>query len=251
MKPLLVANWKMNASLPFLEAFAEELMTFSSLGALADWVVCPPYPYLSEVRKNLQPLPVQLGAQDVSAFMSGAFTGDVSAAMLSEFGCSYVIVGHSERRCGIGETSELCAKKLQAALAQGLMGIYCIGESLEQRQKNTWRDSLKTQLQPVLSLSESDWQSVVIAYEPVWAIGSGQAATLEQIHEVHAFVRSLISQLHQTLAQSVKILYGGSVSPDNAGQLFADREVNGFLIGGASLKADSFYNIGVACSRSC
>ncbi len=250
-KPVLIANWKMNKTQADVYDFFDAMKSFSGWDEIAEWVICPPSLYLNSCFEPCGLFNISLGGQDVSAYEEGAYTGDVSATMLHNLGCTFVIIGHSERRHYVGESTELCMEKIQQALRVELTPVYCIGESFEQRQEGRWKQCLLEQLSPLLSMPEKSVGKCMIAYEPVWAIGTGQAATLQQIEEVHAFIRSLINESHQTLAKTTKILYGGSVKPESARALFAAQGVDGFLIGGASLEVDSFYNIGVACSHSC
>lgn len=248
--PLLIANWKMNANTVFVDKFLADMAHCDAWSGLADWVICPPFPYLLRFGDSLKSFGVALGGQDVSAHSQGAYTGDVAADMLKDVGCAFVIIGHSERRQWLGETSLHCYEKIQTSLQAGLTPIYCVGESYEQRCANQLRICLKEQLGVLNKLSVQELSQCVLAYEPVWAIGTGEVASIEQINAAHAEIRAIISEFDQGLAETTKILYGGSVKPENASALFDSNQVNGFLVGGASLEADSFYNIGIACSRS-
>jgi len=236
-RKLVVGNWKMNGSRAANGALLSEL-----LGAGAwpcDAAVCAPFPYLAQVSEALTGSAVAWGAQDCSAHAAGAFTGEVSAAMLAEFGCRYVIVGHSERRALHAESDQLVADKAQAALAQGLTPIVCVGETLAQREAGETDAVVKRQLSTVIRTLAHCISQVVVAYEPVWAIGTGRTATPEQAQAVHAVLRA---QLHAATEHSgaMQILYGGSVKADNAATLFAQSDIDGGLIGGAALKAADF-----------
>jgi len=203
--------------------------------------VCPPYPYLPQVQQLLSGSGVAWGAQDVSQFESGAYTGEVSGAMLVDFGCRYVIVGHSERRTLFGDTNTLVAQKYAAALNAGLTPIVCVGETLEQREAGSTEPTVAAQLDAVTELAGvQSFAHAVIAYEPVWAIGTGRTATPEQAQAVHAFIRRRLGEQDTTVADCVQILYGGSVKGANAAELFAMADIDGGLIGGAALVADEF-----------
>lgn len=208
-------------------------------------VVCPPFISLHAVKEMLAGSRIGLGAQNVYWEKSGAFTGEVSAPMLKSVGCTYVIIGHSERRTYFGETDETVNKRIFAALAEGLKPIVCIGETLEEREAGKTFEVIKRQVEGGLAnLSVEQMATVVIAYEPVWAIGTGKTATPAQAQEVHAFIRKLLNDIFgQTTAEATRIQYGGSVKPDNAAELMAQPDIDGALVGGASLKADSFEKI--------
>lgn len=209
-----------------------------------DSVVCPPFVYLPEAARQLRGSAVKLGAQDVCAESQGAYTGEVSAAMLHDVGCEYVIVGHSERRSLYGEDDVLVARKFAAALSQGLIPILCLGEQLAERESGATRDVVGRQLEAVVSLTGiAGFAGAVIAYEPVWAIGTGRTASPEQAQEVHAFIRQRLAERDAKIADALPILYGGSVKAGNARELFAQPDVDGGLIGGASLKAEEFLSI--------
>jgi triosephosphate isomerase len=236
-KKLVVGNWKMNGA---RVANAELLDGLKSAGPMDAMVaVCAPFPYLADVALALHATPIAWGAQDCSAHESGAFTGEVSAAMLAEFGCRYVIVGHSERRALHGESDQLVADKAKAALAHGLVPIVCVGETLAEREDNQTEGVVKRQLSAVIHTLAHCVPQIVVAYEPVWAIGTGKTASPEQAQAVHALLRA---QLHAATPKSadMQILYGGSVKADNAAVLFAQADIDGGLIGGASLKAADF-----------
>jgi triosephosphate isomerase len=212
----------------------------------AELAVCVPAPYLAQVQSVLGGSPVRWGAQDVSAQERGAFTGEVSAEMLLEFGCSYVIVGHSERRSYHAESDELVAQKAQRALASGLTPIVCFGETLEEREQGATDAVVSRQLAPVLDAMRTQLASMVIAYEPVWAIGTGKTATPEMAQQVHARIRAMLAERDAESAQQVRVLYGGSMKPDNAKDLLAMPDIDGGLIGGASLNASDFLAIAQA-----
>ena len=236
-RKLVVGNWKMNGN---RLANAELLAGLDEAGPFtADVAVCAPFPYLSEVALTLQGKRVGWGAQDCSAHESGAYTGEVSAAMLAEFGCKYVIVGHSERRAYHAESDQLVADKAKIALAHHLIPIVCVGETLAEREAERTDAVVKRQMSAVVHTLGHCISQIVVAYEPVWAIGTGRTATPEQAQAVHALLRT---QLHAATPKSheMQILYGGSVKPDNAATLFSQPDIDGGLIGGASLKAADF-----------
>jgi len=235
MKKLIAGNWKMNGDFDMASDFDEAMTNAPSH---VEWLLCPPLPYLP----NIQNCP--RGAQDCSAQDNGAYTGDVSAAILADIGCDYCIVGHSERRQYHKETSESVKEKSEQLLNHDITAIICIGETAKQREDGQAFHVVKTQI--TQSLPEgANAQNVVIAYEPVWAIGTGQAATIDDIQSMHNQIRDLLKSLLDTGAE-MRILYGGSVKPDNATELLNIDNVNGALIGGASLKHDDFLAIGNA-----
>ena len=244
-RKLVVGNWKMNGS----RAANAELL--AGINAAGPWdagvAVCAPFPYLADVALSLQGSRIQWGAQDCSAHEPGAYTGEVSAAMLAEFGCHYVIVGHSERRAYHAESDQLVADKAKTALAHKLTPIVCVGETLAERDAGQTDAVVKRQLSAVIHTLAHCISQVVVAYEPVWAIGTGKTATPEQAQAVHALLRA---QLHAATqkADEMLILYGGSVKADNATQLFSQADIDGGLIGGASLKAADFAAICKAAS---
>jgi triosephosphate isomerase len=204
--------------------------------------VCPPFVYLQQVGKALQTSHIALGSQDVYFEQKGAFTGEISAAMLKDVGCTYAICGHSERRHVIGETDELINKKVHAAISGGVLPILCVGELLEERKANKTAEVVTRQMKKGLAgLSTEKMSAVTIAYEPVWAIGTGLTATPQQAQEVHALIRKLLADMYgKKIADEIRIQYGGSVKPDNAAELMRQEDVDGLLVGGASLKADDF-----------
>jgi triosephosphate isomerase len=243
-QPLVAGNWKMNGSRESNMALLEDLK--AGIGAVrsAKVAVCPPYVYLAQARESLQGTPIAWGAQDVSNESKGAFTGEVSASMLLDFGCTYVIVGHSERRHIRGESDALIAKKFSAARRAGLTPILCVGELLEERECGETEAVVERQMNAVIDLDGMEGLSrAVIAYEPVWAIGTGRTAMPEQAQEVHAFIRALVKRKDPALADRLLILYGGSVKGSNAAGLFHMPDIDGGLIGGASLEANEFLTI--------
>ncbi|MEM7466489.1 MAG: triose-phosphate isomerase [Pseudomonadota bacterium] len=240
-KRLIAGNWKMNGSEADARALARGIA--AGINGETDVLICPPFPYLSIVKAALQSLQVTLGAQNVSQQANGAYTGEVSAAMLSDLGCSYVIVGHSERRQLYGEDSALVSDKARVVAAADMRPIICIGETLEEREGGQTRQVIETQLAAVFAHPAADYGELVLAYEPVWAIGTGKTASPEQAQEVHAFVRELLGGWDAAVAERCRILYGGSVKADNAANIFAMEDVDGGLVGGASLQTESFVAI--------
>jgi triosephosphate isomerase len=238
---LIAGNWKMNGGLASNEALLRTLIpALTPLDGLQR-VVCAPYPYLAQVQKLLHGTGIEWGAQDVCQFDSGAYTGGVSAGMLKDFGCRYVIVGHSERRSIFGETDDVVAAKFAAALKAGLNPILCVGESLNEREAGATERVVARQLDAVAAQSGvASLARAVVAYEPVWAIGTGRTATPDQAQAVHQFIRQRIARLDGATGERLLILYGGSVKASNSGQLFSMPDVDGGLIGGASLIADEF-----------
>ena len=243
-KKLIAGNWKMNGSLTANDALVRAVAA-GVADAAAEVAVCVPAPYLAQVAALRGP--VALGAQDLSAHESGAYTGEVSAAMLRDLGVHYVIVGHSERRQYHGESDDLVARKAQRALAAGLVPIVCVGETLEQREAGETELVVKRQLAAVIHLNGHCISEIVVAYEPVWAIGTGRTATPEQAQAVHAVLRAQL-QAATPRADRIKLLYGGSMNAVNAAELLAQPDIDGGLIGGASLKAPDFLTIVAAAS---
>ncbi|MDY6943756.1 MAG: triose-phosphate isomerase [Pseudomonadota bacterium] len=246
-KPLVAGNWKMNGS----RAENQQLVSAIHAGAAkisdVDLLVCPPFVYLTQIAEQLAGSKISLGAQNVADQPSGAFTGEVSASMLREAGCSYAIVGHSERRHIYGESDELVAARASQAVQQGLTPILCVGETLAERESGVTEQVIERQLSVVKVLAGMTiFQDLVIAYEPVWAIGTGQTATPEQAQSVHSYIREWVGGGDEALAATIRILYGGSVKSDNAAELFHMPDIDGGLIGGASLQADSFLAIAEA-----
>jgi len=243
-RPIVAGNWKMHGTRAENARLIEELISRYPDQAAAQCLVCPPFVYLQEVGRLLGDAPVGLGAQDVCAEAQGAFTGEVSAAMLKDVGCGHVIVGHSERRWIYRESDQLVARKFAAAQAKSLAPILCVGEQLAEREAGRTEEVLARQLDAVLELcGVGALEAGVIAYEPVWAIGTGRSATPEQAQQAHAFIRERIAVRDAKIAGATRILYGGSVKAGNAAELFAQPDVDGGLIGGASLKAEEFLAI--------
>ena len=244
-RKLIAGNWKMNTDHFGAVALAEAVAKRSSEFKQLDLLVCPPSIYLVPVADAIEDAPVALGAQNMYFEPNGAFTGEISAAMLKDVGCAYVILGHSERRHILRETDEDVNKKTHAALAAGLAPIVCVGELLAEREAGQTASVIRRQFDGSLAgVSEDQMEQLVIAYEPVWAIGTGKVATPEQAEEVHADLRRLLAQRYNdSTASRVRILYGGSVKPDNARQLMSQPNVDGALVGGASLKANDFFGI--------
>jgi len=246
-KKIVAGNWKMNKTLAEAQALTSEVMgmTEAEVKNGAVIILCTPFPYLHAVKSQLGNSRIAVGAQNCSEHDSGAYTGEVSAPMLKSMNIPYVILGHSERRQYFGEDGKLLAKKVDAALRHGLTPIFCCGEPLEVREKNQHIDLVKQQVADVLfHLDAAAIQKIVIAYEPVWAIGTGKTATTAQAQEMHAVIRQqLAAKYGNAVAQEISILYGGSVKPDNAKELFACPDVDGGLVGGASLKSRDFVDI--------
>jgi triosephosphate isomerase (TIM) len=241
---LVVGNWKMNGGLAENAALMVALLAGWKPRADRAMAVCVPYPYLGQARDALAGSPIAWGAQDASPHASGAYTGDVSAGMLAEFGCRYVLAGHSERRQVHGESDAVVAAKAAAVLKAGLTPVVCVGETLAERDgPGGWQAVVGRQFDAVAAVLKADLALVVLAYEPVWAIGTGRTASPEQAQEVHAFLRS---RLGKAGAAGVQVLYGGSVKAGNAGALFAMPDVDGGLVGGASLNAAEFLAIATA-----
>lgn len=246
---IIAGNWKMfktiNESIELVTLLKRSVVDINDL----EIVVCPPFTSLSDVRELIMDTNIKLGAQDCYWEKEGAFTGEISASMLKSAGCEYVIVGHSERRQLFGDTNETVNKKAKAALREGLRPIVCVGERLSDRQAGKTFDVVKDHVTNSLSgLTGEDMLKVVIAYEPVWAIGTGVNATKEQAEEVHKYIRELLKKMYGAeISGSVRIQYGGSVKPDNIRELISEEDVDGALVGGASLKADSFAQIIKGC----
>jgi triosephosphate isomerase len=247
---LVAGNWKMNTTRG--EAIALAQAVAAGVGATpgCDVVVCPPFPWLVPVADALKGSAVALGAQNVHSETKGAFTGEVSPGMLLEAGCKYVVIGHSERRHILGESDAAINQKVHTALEAGLHVILCMGETLAERDRNLQERVFQRQVYSALAgLTDEQFARLVIAYEPVWAIGTGRTATPEQAQEAHAFVRQKLASLYgEKIAGGRPILYGGSVTPETAAGLFAQPDVDGGLVGGASLKADSFLKIVAAAA---
>ncbi len=243
-KKVIAGNWKMNNDIVQTTELINGLKSLI-VSANAEVIVCPPYTSLATAQQLLVNSSIKLGAQDVSLYDNGAYTGEVSVSMLKSVGCSYVIVGHSERRQYHHETNEIINQKAKKVLAGGMLPIICVGETLEEREKNITDQVLTTQVKGVLAgLSAVDVERSIVAYEPVWAIGTGKTATKEQAEEAHKVIRNVITQLYSTaVSEKVVIQYGGSVKGDNAKELLSQPNIDGALVGGACLKADSFASI--------
>ena len=247
-KKIVAGNWKMN-TLP-AEGVVLAKGVATGKGEVCDsvnFIVCPPFTHLHSVVETLKGTNIAVGAQDCATETKGAYTGEVSAEMIAALGCEYVILGHSERRQYYGETSETLNKKMARAYENNLIPIYCVGENLEEREANRHFEVCKQQLEEVVfNLTEEQFAKLVIAYEPVWAIGTGKTATAEQAEEIHAYIREVLRSKFGAAAEECAILYGGSCKPSNAGEIFSKENVDGGLIGGAALKAEDFLGIGKA-----
>jgi triosephosphate isomerase len=244
-KPFIAGNWKLfmtsSEAVELVSALQEEYQEFED----AQMVVIPPFTALCDVHITLQGSSIQIGGQDVFWEEQGAYTGEISAPMLKDVGCTYVIIGHSERRQYFGETDATVNKKIKAALAHDLTPIFCIGETLEEREKGETMNKVKTQIfEGLKDFDKDSIQKVIFAYEPIWAIGTGLTATPDQAQEVHGFIRNELSEKYGNETSSCAIiLYGGSVKPANTFSLLKEKDINGALVGGASLKAESFIEI--------
>jgi triosephosphate isomerase len=247
-RKLVAGNWKMHGSRADNGALVEAILAAPKLESV-DCVLCPPLVYLADIARLLRGASVKLGAQNVCAEPAGAYTGEVSAAMLKDVGCEYVIVGHSERRMLFGEDDVLVARKFAAAQSRGLLPILCVGEQLAERESERTYEVVGRQLEAVVALTGIGcFAHAVVAYEPVWAIGTGRTASPEQVQSVHGFIRQRLADQDAKIAAGLQILYGGSVKAGNARELFVQHDVDGGLVGGASLKADDFLSI-VAAAR--
>ncbi|GAA4876127.1 triose-phosphate isomerase [Ferrimonas pelagia] len=248
-RPLVAANWKMAGSLQLAQELIQKFSRIS--GGSPDVVLCPPSVYLDNIQRKLEAASqtlsgcsLHLGGQNLSHQEFGAYTGEISGGMLKEFGCKYVIIGHSERRRMYGETSDMVAEKFAMAQKMGLTPILCVGESLAARQANRTFEVLAGELDAVLDkVGIMAFDNAVLAYEPLWAIGTGKSATPEQAQEVHAYLRQRLSALSPYEGEKIRILYGGSVKPSNAADLFTQPDVDGGLVGGASLNASEFVTL--------
>lgn len=246
-KPFVAGNWKMNTDSYSSVELSKRIACESEdvAGHDVTVAVCPPFVYLQAVSRALSATSVAVGAQDVYFEAKGAFTGEISASMLKDIGCTYCLCGHSERRHVIGETDELINKKVAAGIRGGLLPIFCIGELRAEREASQTNEVITRQMKKGLAgLSAEKVSAVIIAYEPVWAIGTGLTATPQQAQEAHDFIRKLLTEMYDgQIAQEIRILYGGSVRPDNAADLMAQQDIDGLLVGGASLKAEDFLAI--------
>ncbi len=242
-RKIVAGNWKLHGSRDFANRLVGDLVNDLPGGGV-EVIVLPPTPYLGDLARDFEGTTIVFGAQDLSSYQTGAYTGEVSAQMLVEVGARYGLVGHSERRQYHAESSELVAQKFVAALSAGLVPILCVGETLEQRDADQTRQVIESQLVPVLDLAGvAAFERAVVAYEPVWAIGTGRTASPAQAQDVHAFIRGVVAARDARIAASLPLLYGGSVKPDNAVELFAQPDVDGGLVGGASLVAADFLAI--------
>lgn len=248
-KNVVAGNWKMNTTLEEGVELANQINSLLKGKTVnCDVVVCVPFTHLTSVNAVLESELVKLGAENCSEHEKGAYTGEVSAAMVKSTGATHVILGHSERRQYFGENNEQLLAKTKLALANGLTPIFCVGEVLEERENGTYNDVVKCQVEALFDLSAEDFGKIIIAYEPVWAIGTGKAATAEQAQDMHAHIRKVIEDKYgKEVAEDTSILYGGSCKPGNAPELFAKPDVDGGLIGGAALEAESFLGIIEAC----
>jgi triosephosphate isomerase len=241
---LLAGNWKMNGSIEMVKSLLNELLIASRQESSVDMAVFPPFPYLAQVQEMLKYSNIAWGAQNLNPAAQGAYTGEISAGMLLDFGCRYVLVGHSERRALFGESDKDVAMRFEAAHRSGLEPVLCVGETLAERENGETESVVERQLDAVLQGSGiAAFERAVIAYEPVWAIGTGKTATPDQAQAVHSFIRDKISSQDGTIAGHIHILYGGSVNGSNAADLFARDDIDGGLVGGASLTAEDFLAI--------
>jgi len=248
-QPLVAGNWKMNGSRDSVKALLEGLKAGIGDVTTAEVAVCAPHIFLGDVQTQLEGSPVAWGGQDISVHESGAYTGETAGSMLGEYGCKFVIIGHSERRQYHGETNQLVAEKFAAARKAGLIPLFCIGETLEEREGGTMEQVLAGQIDAVIEHCGIDMLGEgVIAYEPVWAIGTGKTATPEQAQDVHAWIRARVAQSSADVAEKIQILYGGSMNPGNASDLIAQPDIDGGLIGGASLKPADFLAVCTAAN---
>lgn len=242
--PIVIGNWKMNGTLQSSRELLQKICKKIDHSGSAEIGVCVPFIFIPQVGELLDGSRIILGSQNVGDQPSGAYTGEISAQMLVEYGCRFAIVGHSERRLLYGESNELVAARFRQAIEVGLVPILCVGETLEHREQGKAFDIVGAQLDAVLAISGVEaLNKAVVAYEPVWAIGTGKTATSTQAQEVHAYIRHEIACHSEVVADGLRILYGGSVKPDNAGELFSMPDIDGGLIGGASLEAESFLSI--------
>ena len=251
-RPLVAGNWKMHhGTRESVTALLEALKHGFKGLEMVELVVFPPFVFIAHCEAALMRTQISWGAQDVSEHETGAYTGEISALMLRNFHCCYVIVGHSERRQSHGETSEKVAAKVRAALKHGIRPIICVGETENERKAGQALKVIQEQLAVVLRMNDNlvSLKEMVIAYEPIWAIGTSKNASPDQVQEVHAAIRAELYSYEVTLAETIRILYGGSVQVDNAGALFAMPDIDGALVGGASLKAEQFLQIGQQCNR--
>ncbi len=244
-KKVIAGNWKMNNDLSQSQNLVSNILNGLQSKSNCDVIICPPFTSLSEVSNLVKNTSVKLGAQNMYFEDNGAFTGEVSASMLKSVGCEYVILGHSERRNIFNESDEVINRKILKAIDAGLKPIFCVGELLEEREAGTTKEVVKKQVGSGLkNVDPKNINNITIAYEPVWAIGTGKTATSAQAQEVHEFIRNLITDLFSSdIAEKIIIQYGGSVKPENSGEILSQKDIDGALVGGACLKADSFLSI--------
>ncbi len=243
-KQIVAGNWKMNTTVAEGVALAKEIVSKSTEIKGVSVVIAPPYTHIASIAEAIKGSSIGLGAQDCASNDKGVYTGDISAEMIKSIDANYVILGHSERREYYGETSEILNKKIALAYANNLIPIYCVGEKLEERESNEHFNIIKAQISEVVfNLTEAQFADLVVAYEPVWAIGTGKTATSDQAQEVHAFIRQVLAEKFGDAANNTSILYGGSCKPSNAQEIFSKQDVDGGLIGGAALASDDFIAI--------
>ena len=243
-KPLVAGNWKLNGSKSSVRALVEGLLGGIGDVSNAEVVICPPYIFIPAIARQVGSAAIAWGSQDVAKEDSGAYTGEISVAMLKEYGCTYAIVGHSERRSLFGDSNQIVAEKFAAAIKGGVRPILCVGELLEEREAGKTESVVEAQLKAVVDhCGIESFNDAVIAYEPVWAIGTGKTASPQQAQDVHAFIRGWVAARSADVAAKIQILYGGSVKGANAAELFSQEDIDGGLIGGASLDANEFLTI--------
>lgn len=250
-KKIVAGNWKMNTTpAEGLELVKGVIALKDQVCSCVNFIVAPPFTHLSEVVKATRGSGIAVSAQNCAAEEKGAYTGEVSARMIASLGVEYVILGHSERREYYGETSPILVKKMAQAYAHNLIPIYCVGEKLEEREAGKEKDIVRAQIEEVVfGLSGGEFEKLIVAYEPVWAIGTGKTATAEQAQEMHAFIRKVLAEKFGKAAEQTPLLYGGSAKPGNAPELFSKNDVDGGLIGGAALVAEDFIGIGKGFSK--
>jgi len=243
--PIIAGNWKLHKTVAETKATVKALAALVADVKNVEIVVCPPFTALAAAAEAACCTNVAIGSQNIFWEEKGAFTGEIAGNMIKSIGCKYVILGHSERRQYFKETNEFINKKVKAVLAEGLLPIICVGETLEEREKNIWNEVIKTQVTGCLAgFTKEEVSKMVVAYEPVWAIGTGKVASKEQAQEVHKFIRNLVEKLYdKPVAEAVRIQYGGSVKPDNVALLMSEPDIDGALVGGAALEADSFVKL--------
>ncbi len=240
-KPLMAGNWKMHKTIPEGIAMVKELKNLISDVKDVDILICPVFTSINALANEVKGSNIKIGAQNLYWEPKGAFTGEIAANMLVDAGCSFVIIGHSERRQYFGETDETVNKKTKAALAAGMIPVVCVGETLQERESNETFNVIEKQIKDgIKNFSKEEAEKIVIAYEPVWAIGTGKTATPQQAQEVHEFIRKIYAQMYAEASDKTRILYGGSVKPDNVSELMKQKDIDGGLVGGASLEAASF-----------